>query len=582
MLWSGLTIGADPLSQRNADAYARDAAQSPHPQRNHLYTQAARAYWKAGQFHQAAAMADQVHMTQLPPADLYAWTQIETDIQRRASLEMDHITTPRAIDPNNPADIFRQSGSFFEAARTRIQHDASLTAEVQLDNQLEILRDLTLLSNQSLTRLQPSPPGVLGGWMDLAVIFKVQDQSTDLQTISQRFQDWRSKHPQHPASDHLPARYFGQLRPPSWQPVQIAVLLPDTGPLKHPALAIRQGIEAAMAAEKDQHRPLVKHYDTESQSIDVLYDQAVSEGAEAIIGPLNKEKIQHLAARPALPVPTLALNRIPDQDHPDNLYQFALWPESEARQAAERAWFDGHRNALILVPDTPWGQRLSQAFAQRYTDLGGRILKQVTYPKQAQDLTTQVQSLLNLDQSLTRHRALERTLGHQLNFEARIRQDADMLFLPANLETVRQIQPQIRFNHGQNLPLYATSRLFSGLVNPAKDLDLEAMRFPDAPWILGATPGLLSRQTISQPYPSSRTQLPRLFAMGIDSYRVLPQLALLANDTTTELEACSGRLHMDEQGRIERHLLWSEMRRGIPHILGYTPTRLPRNHEHHP
>ena len=70
-----------------------------------------------------------------------------------------------------------------------------------------------------------------------------------------------------------------------------------------------------------------------------------------IIGPLEKQHVARLHSETALPVPTLALNNVEGSSSYSNLlYQFALSPENEAVQIAERAWQDGHRYAAILSP----------------------------------------------------------------------------------------------------------------------------------------------------------------------------------------------------------------------------------------
>ena len=86
---------------------------------------------------------------------------------------------------------------------------------------------------------------------------------------------------------------------------------------------------------------------------------------------MKKESIDKLAEQHDLPVPTLALNYISSEiTPPQNLYQFGLSPEEEARQVAERTWLDGHVNAAVLTPIGPWGDRVYQAVKQRREEIG--------------------------------------------------------------------------------------------------------------------------------------------------------------------------------------------------------------------
>ena len=47
---------------------------------------------------------------------------------------------------------------------------------------------------------------------------------------------------------------------------------------------------------------------------------------------------------------------------PGLLFQFALDPEEEARQVAQRAVADGRMRGLVLLPNNEWGQRVFRAF----------------------------------------------------------------------------------------------------------------------------------------------------------------------------------------------------------------------------
>ena len=68
-------------------------------------------------------------------------------------------------------------------------------------------------------------------------------------------------------------------------------------------------------------------------------------------------------------VPTLTLNHtLDDQDIYGNTFQFALSPEDEAGQVASRMASDGRHSAIALVPDSPWGDRVVAAFAERFDE----------------------------------------------------------------------------------------------------------------------------------------------------------------------------------------------------------------------
>ena len=102
------------------------------------------------------------------------------------------------------------------------------------------------------------------------------------------------------------------------------------------------------------------------------------ETPQLVIGPLTKGAVTDLAHSGPLSIPVLALNQIPGTA-PARLYQFALAPEDEAQQAAERASLDGHTQAFVIVPASDWGARQLQAFAERFKQLGGTVVRVERY-----------------------------------------------------------------------------------------------------------------------------------------------------------------------------------------------------------
>merc|ERR1712000_3169 len=75
-------------------------------------------------------------------------------------------------------------------------------------------------------------------------------------------------------------------------------------------------------------------------------------------------------------------------------------------------------------------------------------------------------------------------LRESTEFEPRRREDADWVFLVALPQQGRMIKPALAFNFANDLPVYATSHVFSGVVNSLKDRDLNGVRFCDVPWLL--------------------------------------------------------------------------------------------------
>jgi hypothetical protein len=378
--------------------------------------------------------------------------------------------------------------------------------------------------------------------------------------------EWQRRYPRHPASDRLAWWLATPAQAEALE--QVALLLPFSGPLAAPAAAVRDGLLAAhfQQAARGEAVPEIRLYDTGAGAHGVreLYQQAVADGARLVIGPLHKDSVQALALSGTLDVPVLALNQI-EGSGPPGLYQFGLPPEDEARQVAERARWDGHDAALVLIPEGAWAERVYNAFVAHWEELGGRTLEVQRFPAQQVDFGAAIQTLLNLDDSRNRHRALTRLLGRSLEFEPRRRQDADFIFLLAQPQEARQIKPQLRFHHAADLPVYSISTVFAGQANAQRDADLNGIRFCDMPWVLAPEDGRAGlHEELSRLWPAEMQRHTRLFALGIDAYELLPYLQ---QSGLRYFNGATGTLSLDARQRLYRELRWAEFHRGSPRLL---------------
>jgi len=470
------------------------------------------------------------------------------------------------------ADAYLRSGNLIEAVRERVMREPFLLDLNQIpDNQKIIWQTLMLISEHALQQLRiDPPPDELSGWLELAGIAKASQAQPF--NIDQMVADWRLRYPRHHVSqeiiDSLLARKLEEIRRPN----TIALILPLTGPYEKPAAALRDGFLAAYYGRKNQtYNPMVHIYDAGTNISDIknIYAQAVNEGAEFIVGPLNKETVNNLTASTRITVPTLTLNY---NESPgkmmDNLYQFGLAPEDESRQLAERAWLDGHNEALAILPEGEWGQRVFQAFSENWQQLGGTVLEQQLYPSEQNDFSAQIRTILNLDESEGRHESLEKLLHEKLKFEPRRRQDVDFIFMAAFPRQARLIRPQLKFHYAGNIPVYATSHIFTGKRNQHTDRDMDDVIFGDMPWVFytsGTAPSL--QQNINRQWPEESAQFTRFFALGIDAYNLIPHLNHLKTYPYERYNGETGILSLDGHNRIFRQISWARFKNGIPRPL---------------
>lgn len=455
------------------------------------------------------------------------------------------------------ARALEADGQTLAAARERVFIAPLLSGNAASANHEAIW---ALVASLPQSQLQGSGDSDLDGWLSLALATK--SAGTPDQQLA-AIEAWKTQHPQHPAAEQLPQQ-LSKLKELAGQPLQkIALLLPESGQLASVSRALRDGFMAAhyQAQQAGQNPPQVQFYDSSRlTSLDDFYRQAQADGVQLVIGPLEKPLVKQLSERPQLPLTTLALNYSDaGRESPAQLFQFGLAAEDEAREVARRAWADGMRRAVALVPRGEWGDRVLAAFQQSWQNAGGSLIA-AEHVDQPVELARQIADLFQLRESESRAKRLQNTLGSAVAGQPARRQDIDFIFLAATPQQAQQIKPTLAFQYAGDVPVYATSHLYTGGANPAQYMDLEGIRFCETPWLLDASNPL--RQQVDSQWPQAAGSLGRLYAMGVDAYRLAPRLGQLKALPESSVEGLSGNLSLNAAQRIERQLPWAEFRNG--------------------
>ncbi|RKZ36077.1 MAG: penicillin-binding protein activator, partial [Gammaproteobacteria bacterium] len=495
------------------------------------------------------------------------------------------LDTPMALTVHRlRLDAFARMGRHLEATGERVEMELLLTEEHEIqENRRKIWDTLARLTPRALGAFKIAPPDTLGGWVALATATKQYLTHPDL--FEKEIARWKAQFPGHPAGPLILPELLASSRVEARPPTNIALLLPLKGPFAGASAAIRDGFLAAWYGDQDNpQRPDIRVLDSSGSDIRGLYDQALTSGTDLVVGPLRKEQVESLAETGAFPVNTLALNSpgskaentAPTKASPERLYLFTLSPEEEARQVAERAWFDGHVYAAVIAPSGDWGARVSRTFSETWQALGGIVVEQQTFDKAGKDRARAVRDLLNVDESEQRRRALARTLGSPLKYEARRRQDVDFVFMAAFPSQARQLTPQFRFYSALPIPVYATSHVYTGTEDRGADRDIDGVIFPDMPWTVQPKENLASLRTeIAAAWPQSFERFVRLFAFGVDAYHLVPQLGRLKAQPFAEFSGVTGRLSVVGDNQVRRQLSWVRFRGGRPRAYGEGGKRQP-------
>jgi outer membrane PBP1 activator LpoA protein len=323
----------------------------------------------------------------------------------------------------------------------------------------------------------------------------------------------------------------------------IALILPlKSESFGNAAEITREGFLAAADKQGGASLP-IKTYATTEQVDEILsaYQLALAAQAQVVVGPLTRESVSALAKSGIVRVPTLALN-FPDDFTalPANLFTLSLQVENEARQAAELAAQGDRRNALIITADAPLSRRMQQAFTAAWQSLGGTVVRQLIY-------TSDPEGLQILKQAVTIS-------------------GADTIFLALDARKARQVRPYL--DPGANI--YATSQVFSGNAEGPLNLDLNGVRFVDMPWVLQADhPAVM---IYPRPKNAVIVELDRLYALGIDAFRIIQDLLNARPGLGYTIDGVTGKITLNAENQFVRELVPAMFYQGRVVVL-YEPKR---------
>ncbi len=557
-----------------AEEYLRLASQLSPAQAYPYRIYGAEAYLEAGLPGKALPV---LRATEIPDSDtkFSAWKRL---LQARVALgDRDYATAREQLGPIQVQDLPRplqtqilghraltlnKLGDARGALRDYVELDSLLSEPAALaQNRRATWEVARRLGNRPAIASDSADP-TIHGWLELARI--VESSGTKGSQLQAGITDWRQRFPQHPGHSLLTSLSAAPLKPDAANAAgtRIALLLPLSGQFANAGAAIRDGILAAWFSEgaAGGSKPSLTVYDTTAKNVTAQYKRAVTEGATAIIGPLEKNAVTALARDPMVTLPTVVLNQ-PDDESVSNtasaskLYTFGLAPEEEAQQVAERAWFDGHTRGYILAPDSPWGNRIANAFRSHFQSIGGQILGQHRYgaavPNDAGHAT----------EISTPSGKAEAAATAPIDDPSRT--GADFVFLGAFPQQGRQYARQLA-GFPTRLAVYSTSHIFSGRLLSEADRDLDGVMFCDMPWLLDVTrqsTGLPA--VVKQAWPSTAENFSRLYALGVDAYHILPYLDGLKTQSVSRFDGETGVLAIDNAGRIHRQLVCARFNAGV-------------------
>ncbi|RJG50026.1 penicillin-binding protein activator [Motilimonas pumila] len=527
---------------------------------------AARSFLAGGHSQQALAVLQQLDKQNLSPQQMS-----EKQLIRAQSfvMEGDNETALTQLKQVSPSDLDSAAWASYLTLKGNAQLAENQASEamfsfIQLNNYLlepeaiqannnQIWQLLNRHTEKQLqTMLAQSQDDNFRAWFELGLIQKLyRGQGSQLE---QEIAFWKNQYPQHAASLYFPGSSQG-IAGPAFKPQNVAVFLPLSGKYAAQGQAIRDGILKAYTAEGGSAQ--VNFLDTQTNSIAGLYQQATANGADFIVGPLLKSNIEELT-RLNNTLPMLALNRVEDAGYNASQFYFALSPEGEAEQTAQKVFDDGRQHALVIAPRGRYGERMANAFSEEWLGLTGHKAE-VHYFTDRQQMQKMIPDILRTNASQQRINQLRQQVSYNAKAEVRSRRDVQGIYIIAAPIELSIIKPFIDVTvspFAEQMGIYTGSRSASTNMSKEQKLDLNLVYHSDLPIIIEPdNPYLSEAKTL---WPSRSAGELRFYAIGIDAWHLIPQLAEMQADSSVKLKGVSGQLGLNSDNYVDSYLAWGQ------------------------
>jgi len=316
-----------------------------------------------------------------------------------------------------------------------------------------------------------------------------------------------------------PARPAAPARP------HIALILPTASPtLGKLAEALQQGFLAAAAVQGRNALPVhVTSIDNEGTALLEACRFSQATQAKLVVAGLTRDGAQSIALSDCPRQLVLALNEIRGEA-PVSMFTVSLSLEYEARQAALQAINDGLRMALVVGTGSPLSRRVQEAFEREWGRAAGEGRK-IAYSGREDDAPSIRERIAN----------------------AR----GDMVFLALDPAETRAVRPYV----SGMLPIYATSFSVDPRAEQIVNVDLQGVRYLEMPWFIH--PDHPAVMVYPQPKAAMSVEQERLYALGIDAYRIGQQL--LQGEEKRPLDGVTGKIALEGDHHFARTLAPAEV-----------------------
>lgn len=454
------------------------------------------------------------------------------------------------------AKLFEDIRDYFNADREWIAYKEFQPTNKQESTDNRIWDNLEQYSKSEIVQLKAQPSETeLKGWLYVATQMKTKlNNPSGLQT---ELQQWFGLNISHPIVTHTPEDVQKILDLDISTPKNVAVLLPLSGKYEKPAKLIRDGFMHAMTDDADKDPALkMTIYDTSTQSLQDIYATLKANNTDFIVGPLIKDNVEQLQDINDDAIPMLALNFPDELEQGTQVCYLTLSPEQEGAQAAKHLFESGVKYPLILAPKGKLGERITEAFNQKWDSLSNTPVASTPFGNRA-ELQKNVKDAFGLTDSQTRINQIRQITNMDMETEARSRRDIDSVYIIANRSELTLLKPfiEVAINPDAKPPkLFSNSSSNNGKARAYQDVS--GIVFSDIPMLLDKNNTAMSEYDAQ--WPNSSNTEKRLHALGMDSYSLLAQLPTMKVVQSYKYQGQTGALSIDDQCVVQRELSWAE------------------------
>jgi outer membrane PBP1 activator LpoA protein len=354
-----------------------------------------------------------------------------------------------------------------------IDYSTELWTNVDSENKLAIEYEIwqtlkNIPDEQRQELLEENPEKIeLTDWLEFVYI-------TELYPIEQKQQlkDSLTFNPHAVFNANLSHSLINQLKS-SKKPEHVAVLLPFSGNYKQVSLQIRNGI----IKNKLQNNPqlTLSFYDSSNtEQIKEIYQKSIENGADFVIGPIQKETLNLLNSPQQMSVDKQAILTLNENPMPNLTFSSRY----EGVQITKKLCSENYKNIAILTSNNNSDADLATQIFRQWKQFSGNNATLKVYPEKKANLRKALASVINEQQSNDRKNNLQWLLRINLSFFPRTRQDLDAVVLLGNTKQLAVFQPQFKF-FNLTIPTYSSSKLTpTNLQKNKPNMDLKNISFP--------------------------------------------------------------------------------------------------------